>query len=229
MRRKTLFHIVPEGWAVLIGLTVAALIVNATAGAWWVLPLLVALVVAALYFRDSPRNVPAEPLAVIAPVDGTVIHRRECYDAFLDREAIKLSIRVDLLGAYLMRSPVEGTVLELTGDAIEQLDGVASRIRTDEGDDLIMVIRDGSLFGARPCRSNFGERVGQGRCCGQRRLARRVDLYLPVNSRVEVELGDHVRAGACVLAKLVHKQSEPPRPTSKQDGDGPTTGLAASA
>jgi phosphatidylserine decarboxylase len=41
-----------------------------------------------------------------------------------------------------------------------------------------------------------------------RRLARRVDLYLPVNSRVEVDLGDRVRGGACVLAKLVHKSSD---------------------
>jgi len=229
MRRKTLFHIVPEGWAVLIGLTVAALIVNATVGPLWMLPVLALLVLAALYFRDSPRNVPAEPLAVISPVDGTIVHRRECYDAFLDREAIKLSIRVDMLGAYLMRSPVEGTVLELTGEAIDQLDGVASRIRTDEGDDLIMVIRDGSLFGARPCRSSFGERVGQGRCCGQRRLARRVDLYLPVNSRVEVELGDHVRAGACVLAKLVHKKGETPRPTDSRNKPSGGTTLAASA
>lgn len=228
MRRKTLFHVVPEGWAVLIGLTVAALIVNATVSFLWALPLLVLLVLSALYFRDSPRNVPAEPLAIIAPVDGTVVHRRECYDPFLDREAIKVSIRVDLLGAYLMRSPVEGTVLELTGEAVDTLDGVASRIRTDEGDDLIMVIRRGSLFGAHPCRSNFGERVGQGRCCGQRRLARRVDLYLPVNSRVEIELGDHVRAGACVLAKLVHKKTESPR-SDDHSNSGNAAGLAASA
>ncbi|GAB3684525.1 phosphatidylserine decarboxylase [Salinisphaera aquimarina] len=224
MRRKTLFHIVPEGWAVLIGLTVAFFIVNAAVGLWWAIPLLVLIVAAILYFRDSPRNVPAEPLAVIAPVDGTVVHRRECYDPFLDREAIKVSLRVDVLGAYLLRSPVEGTVLELTGEAVDKLDGVASRIRTDEGDDLVMVIREGSLFGARPCRSSFGERVGQGRCCGQRRLARRVELYLPVNSRVEVELGTHVKAGACVLAKLVHKQSAAPRGDSGDAGH-----LAASA
>ncbi|MES1926732.1 hypothetical protein [Salinisphaera sp. T31B1] len=224
MRRKTLFHVVPEGWAVLIGLAAAVLIVNAAVSWVWALPLLAALIVAALYFRDSPRNVPAEPLAIIAPVDGRVVHRRECYDPFLDREAIKISLQVHLLGAYLIRSPVEGTVLELTGEAIDALDGVASRIRTDEGDDVIMVIRHGSLFGARPCRSEFGERVGQGRCCGQRRLARRVDLYLPVNSRVEVELGDHVSAGACVLAKLVHKKADPPR---QSDGGSPK--LAASA
>ncbi len=205
MRRKTLLHLVPEGWAVLVGLAVAFFIVNAAVSFWVASPILVLLVMAGLYFRDSPRNVPAEPLAIIAPVDGKVIHRRECYDPFLDREAIKLSLRVGLLANYLIRSPVEGTVVELSGEAVENLDGCASHIRTDEGDHVVIVIREGRLFGRRPCRSNYGERVGQGRCCGMRRLARRVDLYLPVNSRVEVELGDSVRGGACVLAKLVHK------------------------
>ena len=205
MRRKTLFHLVPEGWAVLVGLAVAFFILNAAAGFWAASPVLVLMLVAVLYFRDSPRNVPAEPLAIIAPVDGKVIHRRECYDPFLDREAIKLSLRVGLLANYLIRSPVEGTVVELSGEAVENLDGCASYIRTDEGDHVVMVIREGRLFGLRTCRGGYGERVGQGRCCGMRRLARRVDLYLPVNSRVEVELGDSVRGGARVLAKLVHK------------------------
>ncbi|RJS93758.1 hypothetical protein [Salinisphaera sp. Q1T1-3] len=207
MQRKTLLHIVPEGWLILAGLLVALVVFNAWLGVLAGIPAAALIVAATAYFRDAPRDVPAEPLAVIAPVDGVIRHRRECYDPYLDREAIKLSIDVDFFGAYLLRSPVEGTVLELPGETIAELGGTASWIRTDEGDELIMAVRDGALFGQRPCRSNYGERVGQGRCCGNRRLTRRIDLFLPMNSRVEVELGDHVRAGACVLAKLVHKKN----------------------
>lgn len=207
MQRKTLFQIVPEGWAALFVLAIVFLIVNATIDVWVALPVLVLMAICVLFFRDSPRHAPAEPLSVVAPVDGTVIHRRECYDPYLDREAVKVAIRVNPFGAYLLRSPVEGTVLELAGETVERLGGVASMIRTDEGDELVMAIRRGSLLGERPCRNSYGERVGQGRCCGKRRLAQRVELFLPVNCRMEVELGDHVRAGACVLAKLVHKKN----------------------
>lgn len=206
MRRKTLLHIVPEGWLVLGVLAGLLVIVNAWFGVIAGLPLAVLIVAGAAYFRDAPRDVPAEPLAVIAPVDGRIRHRRECYDPYLDREAVKLSIDLDWFGAYLLRSPVEGTVIELPGDVVAAQGGTASWIRTDEGDELIVAVRDGALFGERPCRNNYGERVGQGRCCGTRRLTRRVDLFLPMNSRVEVELGDHVAAGKGVLAKLVHKQ-----------------------
>ncbi|HET7315685.1 hypothetical protein [Salinisphaera sp.] len=207
MQRKTLFHIVPEGWLILFALAIIFLIVNAGIGVWAALPVLVAMAICVLFFRDSPRNVPAEPLSVIAPVDGIVVHRRECYDPYLDREAVKIAIRVNPFGAYLLRSPVEGTVVELAGEAVERVGGAVSMIRTDEGDELVVAIRHGSLLGQRPYRSGYGERVGQGRCCGNRRLARRIEILLPVNSRMEVELGDHVRAGACVLARLVHKQN----------------------
>lgn len=207
MRRKTLLLLVPEGWAVLVILAAAFFIVNAAVGFWAASPVLALMVAGAFYFRDAPRNVPAEPLAVIAPVDGRIVHRRECYDPFLDREAIRLSLQIGVFANYLIRSPVEGTVVEISGDAVEQTRGSVSYIRTDEGDDLVMAVSEGRLFGLRPCRGNFGERVGQGRCCGMRRAARRIDLYLPINSRVEVELGDRVRGGACLLAKLVHKNT----------------------
>lgn len=205
MRRKTLFHIVPEGWIVLSALALVLVVANAWVGVWASVIVLVLMALAAAYFRDAPRNVPAEPLSVISPVDGVVVHRREGYDPYLDREAIKLVIRLDWFGAYLLRSPAEGCVLELPGEAVLEQGGVASWIRTDEGDDLVLAIRRGTLFGQQPCRNGYGERVGQGRCCGYRRLARRAELYLPVNSRVEVGLGDRVRGGASVLAKLVHK------------------------
>lgn len=207
MQRRTLFLIVPEGWMVLCLLVAGLVAANMLVAFWAALAFVPLIVLGIGFFRDSPRDVPAEPLSVIAPVDGIVAHRRECYDPYLDREAVKLTIRVNPFGDYLLRSPVEGTVLELPGELLEEIGGVATHIRTDEGDELVMAIRHGSLFGQRPCNNSFGERVGQGRCCGNRRLAREVALFLPVNSRMEVELGDRVRGGTSVLARLVHKHN----------------------
>ena len=221
MQRKTLFHIVPEGWVILTGLVTVFFIVNALLGFVYGVPVLVVVGVAVGYFHDTPRDVAAEPLAVIAPVDGTVIHRRECHDPYLDREAIRLSLRVSFFGVYLLRSPVEGTVVELLDEIVERQGRAVSQIRTDEGDNLIIAVTRGTLLGERPCRNSFGERVGQGRCCGVRRLARQIDIYLPLSSRLEVELHDTVRAGSCVLAKLVHKQK-----TARRSGMHELSGVA---
>lgn len=207
MRRATLFQIAREGWYVVIPLIVLIFVLHAALDWWAALPVLVLLVPVLLFFRDRPCNVAAEPLAIIAPMDGEVTHRRECYDPFLDREAIRVTLRLSAFGAYYFRSPVEGTTLELSGDAVDAFAGAVSWIRTDEGDDVLVAVRHGLTLGASPCRGSYGERVGQGRCCGTRRLARQVDVYMPAHSRVMVDLHERVHAGATVLAKLVHKDT----------------------
>lgn len=207
MRRATFLQIAREGWSFIAFALVLAYGGAYFAGWWAGLPFLALAAWLIAFFHDPVRDVPSEPLAVIVPADGRVTHRRECYDAFLDREAIRISIDVASLGAYLLRTPAEGTVLELPAAAWSDFGGTASWIRTDEGDDIVLTVPRGAMFGARPCQVSFGERVGQGRRCGPRRLARRIDIYLPPHSRVEVSVGQRVRAGSDVLATLVHKRN----------------------
>lgn len=207
MRNVTFLHIVREGWP-LIALVVVGGAAAYTQLAWWAaLPFAAAAVLLAFFFHDADHHVPAEPFTVVSPVDGRVIHRRECYDPFLDREAVRISVLVDRFGQYFMRAPAEGTVLELPPDAWPEFTGTASWIRTDEGDDLVVTVSQGAMFGARPCRTPYGERVGQSRRCGVRRLARHVDLYLPANTRLEVDIDQRVTAGCSTLATLMHKKN----------------------
>lgn len=202
---RTFLHIAREGWPPILLLAAVGMFAY-TYGPWWsVLPFAVSTAFLLPFFHDGERDTPAEPLAVVAPADGRVIERHECRDPFLDRDAVRLSIRVAPLGQYFLRAPVEGTVLELPSGAAPEFGGTASWIRTDEGDDLVVAVSEGVMFGARPCLVRYGERVGQGRRCGVRRLARRMDLYLPVNARTEVDEGQKVAAGCCTLATLVHK------------------------
>lgn len=202
---RTFLHIAREGWPLILLLAAGGVSAYAYGPLWSVLPFAVLTAFLLPFFHDGERDTPAEPLAVVAPADGRVVDRRECRDPFLDRDAVCLSIRVAPFGQYFLRAPVEGTVLELTSDAASGFGGTASWIRTDEGDDVVVAISRGAMFGARPCLAGYGERVGQGRRCGVRRLAHRMDIYLPVNTRTEVDAAQKVAAGCCTLATLVHK------------------------
>lgn len=206
MRYLTFMQVAREGWLLLL-LPLAAM--GGAASLWlgshwpWLLSAAICAVLV-LGLRDGPRRVPPQPLGLIAPVDGRIVHRRECHDPFLDRAAIRLGILLDRDGAYYLRSPTEGTVMEIKCPRPVANMARASWLRTDEGDDLVMVVTAGSLLGQRPCNVAYGQRVGQGRRCGARRLARRLDIYIPASSRVDIALGDHVAAGSDVLATMVH-------------------------
>ncbi|MES2884671.1 MAG: hypothetical protein V4709_07695 [Pseudomonadota bacterium] len=197
-----ILRIAAEGWAFLLALGLLSL--WAVVGEHWLLLLisLVLLVVAGLFFHDAPRNSPAKPSGILAPCDGLVSFRRECHDPYLAREAIRIGITVPFFSNYLLRAPVEGEVT-----AIENTARGVSCIRTDEGESILIAVSRGSLFGARPVWAQFGDRVGQGRISGARRLARVIDVYLPADCRVEVKLGQRLRCGETVLATLLRRSA----------------------
>ena len=195
-----LLRIAAEGWPVILLLVLAGF--SACAGGHWLLLGLAAAaaLAAVAFFRDLPRRSPAKPRGVLAPVDGVVSFRRECHDPHRGREAIRIGITVPVFCNYLLRAPVEGEVIAIDG-APKSVSG----IRTDEGEEILVALKQGSLLGAAPVWDDVGERVGQGRLCGARRLARVIDIYLPAGTRVEVQQGQTVRCGETVLATLLRR------------------------
>ena len=158
----------------------------------WSIPLWLACACIVYLFRDPDREIPSSPLAVVSPADGLVASVEEVPDPYLDRQSIQLVINMSSAGVYSTRSPVEGKILEPrnSGDGVDRPHGVW--LKTDEDDDLVVVMHRGPL-------NNQGQR------CGYIQMGGRVEVYLPLNSRVMVDSGSHVKAGSDVIATLVHK------------------------
>lgn len=197
-----------EGWA-FIGLSLILLFLAYKSGS--IIATLLAstfLLFCILLFRDPPREVPSRPLAVVSPVDGVITEVRPTDKGYLEGEAIRVTIRIDNMGAYTARSPCEGKVLNLRDNVSEgsKLLGASGLwVRTDEGDDVVLLLRGPKWLGRPASFIRYGERIGQGQRCAYLRIAHQAEVYLPLNSRINVDVGSKVRAGAGVLATLVHK------------------------
>lgn len=200
-----------EGWPFIIVVLLLLIGSFRLGGLYLVIPCLILLLALVLLFRDPPRDVPSKPLAVVSPVDGRVLAVAPTDRGVLQRESIRIEIAVNHLGAYTARSPTEGKVLNLIDNLADgsRLLGIGGLwVRTDESDDVVVLINgpSGPSGMARP-RSfiGYGERLGQGQRFAFNRLARRVEVYVPVNSRLHVKVGDRVRAGSDILSMFVHK------------------------
>ena len=204
---------------------VAAFVAFALCGVFCALPLLVLTGLLLFFFRDPPREVPPAPLGVVSPVDGRVRLVEALRDPYLGRDAYKISIRMHWWGPYVTRSPIEGKVCQqwylpqglnprdlphadmasIASDTHPRQARYAMRVRTDEDDEVVFVLRGALISQRLICLVQAGERIGQGQRCGLLRFAGTVDVYVPDNSRVNVAPGATVRAGSDIIATLVHK------------------------
>lgn len=199
---EPLLSIAPEGWGVIGALGMVAALLSAGGASASSLALLTALPAAAGFCSDLRHPVIGKPRGILAPVDGTVVYRRECHDPILNREAIRLGIRTTRWGGYCLRAPVTGHIAAIPSAAAGR--GI-SRLCSDDGDDVLLWARRGALLGARPVMIPVGDRVGQGRRCGLRRFVTEMDLIIPAHARVEVVPGSRVRSGQTLLATLLRK------------------------
>jgi phosphatidylserine decarboxylase len=160
-----------------------------------------------LIFRDPVRRTPAVPLGVVSPVDGRIVEVSLTDSGALGGEAQKIFIRINSLGTYTARCPVEGKINDIRGAVADGRahDGFSGLwVRTDEGDDVVLQFH-GHRFALAPTAFlGFGERVGQGQRCAYLRLTRLAEVQLPVNARVMVTSGQKVSAGVDLLGKLPH-------------------------
>ena len=202
-----------EGWAhVAIAFTVAIVVQYAAGWMWAASCWLIALFVVQ-FFRDPVRIIPQAPGAVICPADGKVIALGEAEDPYPKRPAKRISIFMNVFNVHSNRLPVSGEIKQRwyhPGSFFNAALDKASRenernalwIRTDGGEDVVVVQVAGLIARRILCYAVPGQRVTGGERYGFIRFGSRVDVYLPTTSRFEVSLGDKVQGGAKIIAQL---------------------------
>ena len=202
------------GWIYIVISAFLVWTLQCYAGSIVAAPLWILVVLLAFLFRDPERDITSQPLAVVSPVDGKVIAVVKCRDYFLDRDAIKITIKMSIFNVYSIRSPIEGKVQQrwLSTPVVAQgmndmdsQDSVSAWIQTDEDDDIVLSLEKASVINRPYCYVQSGERIGHGQRCGFVRFGTSVEVYIPVNSRVLVEEGHKVHSGSDILGLLVHK------------------------
>jgi len=202
-----------EGWPFLaIAAVVAAVLCVA---GWWFLGAVAWLAVAFIvqFFRDPPRVVPQQRNAVLSPADGKIVKVEPARDPFLERDALKISVFMNVFNVHSNRSPVDGTVVNAwyhKGSFLNAAMDKASlenernalHLRTAEGHDVTCVQIAGLIARRILCYVKAGDGVARGQRYGFIRFGSRVDVYLAPTAMPRVAVGDTVFATETILAEL---------------------------
>lgn len=194
-----------EGVLPLLMMIVIAVLLIRYSEPWFALLPALLFVLMFLLFRDPRRDGPSVALGLVSPVDGEVTLVETTNQCVVQGEAYRIRIRIDSLGTYTARSPMEGRVMNLhssTEGVGPDCPANALWVRNDEGDHIVLQF-DGYRLGLAP-RSfiRIGERVGQGHRCAYLRLAKFADVYMPVDGKVLVQPGQRVVAGIDLIGTV---------------------------
>jgi phosphatidylserine decarboxylase len=202
-----------EGWPYIAIAVIVALVVMLLAGWLWSLPFWIVAVFVLQFFRDPPREVPPGEGIVVSPADGRVISIETVRDPYADRQALRLSVFMNVFNVHSNRAPVDGRIeqinyfpgLFLNADLPKASEGNernALQIRTANGA-LVTCVQVAGLVARRIlCYVHAGESLQRGQRFGFIRFGSRVDVYLPPDSRPLVGVGQKVHATVTVLAEL---------------------------
>ena len=165
------------------------------------------------FFRDPARTIPQGANSVLSPADGRIVVVETTRDPYLERDALKISVFMNVFNVHSNRSPVDGTVVNrwyhpgsflnaaLPKASLEN-ERNALHLRTATGQDVTCVQIAGLIARRILCYVDAGATLARGQRYGFIRFGSRVDVYLDPGAKPRVAVGDVVSATETVLAEL---------------------------
>ena len=160
----------------------------------------------AYFFRNPHREIPVAPGLIVAAADGKVTRIE-------DREDGKfVSVFLSPLDVHMNRSPIAGKIINIKlfkGKKAPATSNEASQTNernalTIKGKKMTVVCTQivGIVARRIVCWNKIGDELERGQRFGLIKFGSRTDLLMPKNVEVLVKMGDKVRGGETIIAKL---------------------------
>lgn len=178
------------------------------------LALLLFWIIVVRFFRMPFRELIEDSDIALCPADGTVVAIEEVFvDEFFNDKRLQVSVFMSPNNVHVNRYPVSGKIVYTNYWPGSFLVAWHPKSSTENERNTVVVehqkygpimIRQiaGALARRIVCYSKTNERIEQGKELGFIKFGSRVDLYLPLDARVEVSLEQKVKGGITPIAIL---------------------------
>ena len=166
------------------------------------------------FYRHPNRHKELNENAIMIPADGKIVVIEKVFeDTYFKKECIQVSVFMSVYNVHVNWIPVSGTVVfkdHKDGENYPAYNPKASNlnercitvIKLPNGDEVMLTQIAGIMARRVVNTTKVGDEVKQGDELGIIKFGSRVDIHLPLNTKVEVEMGQKVRALKTILAKL---------------------------
>jgi len=166
------------------------------------------------FFRNPKRTTNINDSTIVAPVDGKVVVIEEVFEKeYFKDQRIQISIFMSPLNVHVTRYPISGKVKFSKYHPGKYL--VAWHPKASEENERTTIVVENKKFGEVLYRQIAGAlakrivnyakpsmEVLQGSDAGFIKFGSRVDIFLPLNTKINVNLNDKVKGGEQIIATL---------------------------
>ncbi|MCL7754675.1 phosphatidylserine decarboxylase family protein [Polaribacter sp. Z022] len=175
--------------------------------------IIVFLIIVLQFFRNPKRVAPLNEHALVAPVDGKVVVIEEVEEPeYFKDKRLQVSIFMSPINVHVTRYTMSGIIKYSKYHPGKYL--VAWHPKASTDNERTSVVINNKSFGDVLYRQiagalakrivNYakeGDKVVQGTDAGFIKFGSRVDLYLPLGTKLNVSIGDVVKGGIQVIAE----------------------------
>ncbi len=227
-----------EGRNIIIGLVLILFAINIPVYYFWshwvfalTLFLTAMLLVFVTYFFRNPIRVLEvdDPNFLIAPADGrVVVIEPTTENEYFHEQKLQVSIFMSPFNVHANWYPIEGNILVSEHQKGRHKGAWLPKSSTENERSLVVIetpskvqIAVRQIAGAMARRivtyAKPGNKSQRNHHLGFIKLGSRVDMYLPLDTEMFVEVGDHVRGNETILGRLADVDEKPKRKTAKKD------------
>ena len=166
------------------------------------------------FFRSPNVVTQANEKHVVAPADGKVVVIEETEETeYLKDKRLQISIFMSPINVHVNRMPVKGIIeyfryhkgkylVAWHPKSSTENERTTVAIKTEKGIPLVMRQIAGAMARRIKWYIKEGHQLEQGQEFGFIKFGSRVDVFLPTDAKVKVNIGDKTKAGMTVLAEL---------------------------
>ncbi len=214
MFHKEGYKIIVIALAICIVLSLVAdyFVANSVIRGGIIIALVVLLLLILQFFRNPKRDFKLNDTQVLSPVDGKVVVIEEVFEKeYFKDKRLQISVFMSPINVHVTRYPVSGTVRYSKYHPGKYL--VAWHPKSSEENERTTVVVQSPEFGEVLHRQiagamakrivNYaeeGQTVEQASDSGFIKFGSRVDVYLPLDAKVKVDLNQKVTGGITILA-----------------------------
>jgi len=173
------------------------------------------LIIILQFFRNPKRTTKIDQNKIVSPVDGKIVIIKEVYEKeYFKDKRLQVSIFMSPINVHVTRYAISGRIIFSKYHPGKYL--VAWHPKSSEKNERTTIVIKNKTFGEILYRqiagalarriinyAKTGQEVIQGNDAGFIKFGSRVDLFLPLKTKINVKLNEHVKGGIDSISEIV--------------------------